>query len=242
VENLKRAASLGNFSKVKGYRIQKKHDKDIMIKAALCIQCAFRKMKARKSVKALRLKKSQEKAELRLKKDKSLAENSIRQGRGSELNKLGTMMSLRPKTQANLKLVSLGSCTSIKEEALRYGGKPRIDMETQEREGRKSVVPIYRVVKPAQNEDLGKMLKNKQLIEHAQSNSMKRIKSLGFHYSKEDVNTLDKRGCSPLHYAAKNGNLEMVKWLLERGADPNLVGSHGNTPVHMAVLSQNPYV
>ena len=50
-----------------------------------------------------------------------------------------------------------------------------------------------------------------------------------------DVNMQTDEGYSLLHYAAGAGNLEMVKALLERGADPTLKTSLGNTPYQQAV-------
>ena len=52
-----------------------------------------------------------------------------------------------------------------------------------------------------------------------------------------DVNMQTDEGYSLLHYAADNGNLEMVKALLERGADPKLKSARGSTPYDMAITS-----
>lgn len=50
-----------------------------------------------------------------------------------------------------------------------------------------------------------------------------------------DVNTQTEEGYSLLHYAAGAGNLEMVKALLERGADPHAKSAIGTTPYQMAI-------
>lgn len=50
-----------------------------------------------------------------------------------------------------------------------------------------------------------------------------------------DVNMQTDEGYSLLHYAAGAGNLEMVKALLERGADPTLKSNLGNTPYQQAI-------
>lgn len=50
-----------------------------------------------------------------------------------------------------------------------------------------------------------------------------------------DVNFQTEEGYSLLHYAAEAGNLEMVKALLARGANPNLKSARGSTPYDMAM-------
>lgn len=50
-----------------------------------------------------------------------------------------------------------------------------------------------------------------------------------------DVNMQTEEGYSLLHYAADAGNLEMVKALLARGADPSLKSRSGATPYQMAI-------
>lgn len=52
-----------------------------------------------------------------------------------------------------------------------------------------------------------------------------------------DINMQTDEGYSLLHYAADAGNLEMVKALLERGADPTLKSKTGSTPYDMAMGS-----
>lgn len=44
----------------------------------------------------------------------------------------------------------------------------------------------------------------------------------------------DKYGSTPLHFAASNGNEEIVLLLLIAGADPNAVNQVGSTPLHSA--------
>ncbi len=50
-----------------------------------------------------------------------------------------------------------------------------------------------------------------------------------------DVNMQTDEGYSLLHYAASAGNLEMVKALIARGADPTLKAPAGGTPYEMAI-------
>lgn len=50
-----------------------------------------------------------------------------------------------------------------------------------------------------------------------------------------EVNTQTAEGYTLLHYAAGAGNLEMVKALLARGADPTIKANMGYTPYQMAI-------
>lgn len=51
----------------------------------------------------------------------------------------------------------------------------------------------------------------------------------------KDLNVRDKRGLTPLHYAANNlKTSKNITILLEAGAEPTLIDSEGNTPLHFA--------
>lgn len=59
------------------------------------------------------------------------------------------------------------------------------------------------------------------------------VKSL----SREETDLLTKLnqdGNTALHYAAANGHLEILEFILQNGADPNARNSSGNTPLHWA--------
>lgn len=43
-----------------------------------------------------------------------------------------------------------------------------------------------------------------------------------------------QRGFTPLHVAAKYGNLKVVQMLIRRGTNPNVEGKNGLTPLHVA--------
>lgn len=55
-----------------------------------------------------------------------------------------------------------------------------------------------------------------------------------------DVHTADKDGITPLHLAAKNGQIEMVKFLIKRGANVNAQSAVNKlTPLHCAAVRKN---
>ena len=54
-----------------------------------------------------------------------------------------------------------------------------------------------------------------------------------------DVNHRNPYGNCPLHIAAQRGQISIVKYLLEKGANHMAVGIHGNTCLHFAALSGN---
>ena len=51
-----------------------------------------------------------------------------------------------------------------------------------------------------------------------------------------------QKGLSALHIAAKYGNAEMVRLLLERKVDVNTLGKHQLTPLHVAAHYKHPNV
>ena len=53
------------------------------------------------------------------------------------------------------------------------------------------------------------------------------------------LNTQDDSGLTPLHTAVDEENVALVKYLLERGASPNLEDFGGNTPLQLAIRNRN---
>jgi ankyrin repeat protein len=45
-------------------------------------------------------------------------------------------------------------------------------------------------------------------------------------------------GLTPLHFAALEGKVRMIRFLLDHGADPNAVSEYGETPLHLALSSK----
>lgn len=52
-----------------------------------------------------------------------------------------------------------------------------------------------------------------------------------------DINHQDRIGYSVLHFIAQNKLIDLAKYFLEKGADPNLQDIHGNTPLWTAVFN-----
>jgi ankyrin repeat protein len=50
-----------------------------------------------------------------------------------------------------------------------------------------------------------------------------------------NINVLDGHGYAPLHYAAKEGNKEIVELLISHGADVSTKGNQGRTPIDLAM-------
>jgi len=46
-----------------------------------------------------------------------------------------------------------------------------------------------------------------------------------------DINAKDNEGQTPLHYAARQGQIQAVEWLLKHGADVNPRDKNGKTPL-----------
>ena len=57
--------------------------------------------------------------------------------------------------------------------------------------------------------------------------------------NKADIN---KSGWNPLMYACSKGQLEVVKYLVQHGAEVNTTSPNGSTPLMMAAMSGNEYV
>eukprot|EP00117_Sycon_ciliatum_P046601 scpid105491/ scgid33357/ Ankyrin-2; Ankyrin-B; Brain ankyrin; Non-erythroid ankyrin len=55
----------------------------------------------------------------------------------------------------------------------------------------------------------------------------------------EFLTTPERAGDTPLHKAAKQGNIDICKSLLEAGADKDIQNSDGDTPLHWAAVQWN---
>jgi ankyrin repeat protein len=58
--------------------------------------------------------------------------------------------------------------------------------------------------------------------------------SLTEKYIMQRVTEYTRKGYTPLHYAAENGDLEVVTWMLKTGSEVSPFDSNGRTPLHSA--------
>jgi ankyrin repeat protein len=75
-----------------------------------------------------------------------------------------------------------------------------------------------------------------QIFVSAQNGDFETVKSL-LKVNPELVRSRDKVGSTPLHRAAQEGGMALVKLLLASGADVNAQDNYGNTPLHEAALN-----
>ena len=54
------------------------------------------------------------------------------------------------------------------------------------------------------------------------------------------VNAKDENGRTPLHWAARAGNLEVLRYLVDKGADPNALDNNGVASLHILARSGQP--
>lgn len=67
----------------------------------------------------------------------------------------------------------------------------------------------------------------------ARTGNLPAIKNLVSRYPSL-LNELDQQGQSLLHYAAEFRRVDVVRYLLEQGADPNIMNADGDTPISYA--------
>ncbi|WP_051359856.1 ankyrin repeat domain-containing protein [Adhaeribacter aquaticus] len=71
-------------------------------------------------------------------------------------------------------------------------------------------------------------------IEAVKSGNLEEVKSL-LDNEPDIVNTKDNKGYTLLHLAAQEGNGDLIKLLLERGADINALTEDGQSPMEIAI-------
>jgi ankyrin repeat protein len=75
--------------------------------------------------------------------------------------------------------------------------------------------------------------KNKAIHDAARNDDLAKVKALLTAHP-DWVNSKDSYGMTPLHYAAHNGDKDMVEFLLANKADVNARDKYGQTPLHNA--------
>lgn len=58
-------------------------------------------------------------------------------------------------------------------------------------------------------------------------------------FNKENINKQNRHRTTALIWASANNYIEIVKLLLDKGADPNIKSKHGNTALIYAVYNNN---
>ena len=71
-----------------------------------------------------------------------------------------------------------------------------------------------------------------------QEQEMQRVRDM-VNASPASVNLVDRSGNTPLHLAAMNNYVPLMDWLKDHGANPNTRGLHGDTPLHVAIISDH---
>ncbi|MGV9377155.1 ankyrin repeat domain-containing protein [Nonomuraea sp. NPDC003707] len=83
--------------------------------------------------------------------------------------------------------------------------------------------------------DVERVTSDKQTpLSHAASRGTAEITELLIATKRVDLDSRDKDGVSPLHYASRHGHIDPVRLLLEAGANPNITENYGFTPLHEA--------
>jgi len=87
---------------------------------------------------------------------------------------------------------------------------------------------------PSETSQVGGLLKHRKLMENAKIGTLTNLRSLGFSFSRGDVNFKDEYNNTALFYVAERGLFDFCDFLLRLGANPNERCSERNTAVHMA--------
>ncbi len=78
----------------------------------------------------------------------------------------------------------------------------------------------------------------KKLFHYVQNNEFLKVKDL-LEQSVHDVNSMDDKQRTCLHIASSRGSLDLVRLLLQHGANPNIRDCVSNLPIHLAIISSH---
>ena len=70
-----------------------------------------------------------------------------------------------------------------------------------------------------------------EIMQAVRQGDLARVKSL-IEANPELLNTGDQRQCRPIHWATNDGRIEIVRWLLDQGADITVRDADGDTPIY----------
>ena len=73
-----------------------------------------------------------------------------------------------------------------------------------------------------------------QLARDGDTDTIKALFSDSYNDTIKYINELDEKKLSPLHYAARHSNIEVMNILVENGANINKLGDDSMTPLHYA--------
>jgi ankyrin repeat protein len=65
-------------------------------------------------------------------------------------------------------------------------------------------------------------------------------KARGYFMGEIDIDAVDSNGRTPLHYAAERKDVELAKFFLSLGANPNIIDNNGQTPLGICVENNDP--
>ncbi len=77
-------------------------------------------------------------------------------------------------------------------------------------------------------------------VGHAQEKSTEQVLLDNLKKTMGDVNAADAGGETLLHWAARKNYPKIIRYLLNNGADADILDSHGRTPLHIAINNLNP--
>jgi hypothetical protein len=82
-------------------------------------------------------------------------------------------------------------------------------------------------------------MKHQILFDIVKSNDIRRMQHMSHNFSTQDVNLKDNQGNPPLYYSARQGNLQISRFLVSLGARLSDKCENGNSVLHAAFIGDN---